>query len=384
MKTLKDFDFTGKKTLIRCDFNISFSSEAKEENEFRIKSSIPTIKFLIEKGAKIILMSHLEDPNGKTISILPVAEKLSKFLGVEVKTAPDCIGKEAEEKISELKAGGVLLLENLRMRKEEKGNNMEFAEKLAKLGDIYINDAFSVCHRKHASVVLIPKLLPAAAGLALEKEINILSNLLENPEKPFCAIIGGAKITSKSSMIKKLLEKADNVLLGGKVANAILQVKGIYQDSMTIEENLAEKIATLDITSPKIHIPFDAIVSKDIAGKSGTREAPVGKLQKGEMILDIGPETISVFSKIIKESRSIIWAGPMGLFEEKLFEKGTKEIAGAIINNSNAYKVVGGGDTISAISRFGLLEKFDHVSTGGGAMLAFMGGEKLPGIEVLG
>ncbi len=383
MKTLRDFDFNGKRALARCDFNVPVEN-GKVQDDFRIKAVLPTIEYLKNAGAKVILMSHLEDSEGKNLSLKPVKEKLEEYLNDKISIADDCVGKEVEENIIKMRNSEILLLENLRMRKEEKENSKEFAKQLSELGDIYVNDAFSVCHRTHASVVGVPKILPSCAGLLLEKEIKILSKIMENPERPLVAIIGGAKISAKAKVIDKFLKVADHVLLGGKIANAILQIKGIYKDGVFDNGGITDEVKNINLTSTKLHLPVDVIVSADAAGKNPIKESAVGKLEKGELIFDLGPETITIFSAIIKEAETIIWAGPMGLFEVFAFENGTKRITKAIAENENAFKVIGGGDTISAVSKFNLLDKFDHVSTGGSAMLEFLGGEKLPGIEVLG
>lgn len=361
MKTLKDFDFKNKRVLLRCDFNVPIV-KGKVQDDFRIKASLPTINFLLEKGAKLLLISHLEDAEGKNLSLAPVKIKLEEYLGRQILMAEDCIGEKIKNQISNLKNGEILLLENLRFHKEEKENSPNFAKQLARLGDIYINDAFSVCHRVHASVVGLPQFLPSGVGFLLEKEIKVLSTILENPQRPLVVIIGGAKISSKAGVIKNFLEKADNILLGGKVANTILQIKGFYRDLSLDKEELED--LNFDLNSPKIHLPVDFI-------------------KQGDLIFDIGQETIKNFSEIIKTAKMTLWSGPMGFFEKPEFENGTKMIGLAIIKNKETFKVAGGGDTISAISRFGLLEKFDHISTGGGAMLEFLAGKKLAGIKAL-
>lgn len=357
MKTLKDFNFKNKRVLVRCDFNIPLNEKGKIEDDFRIKQTIPTIEYLIKNEAKVILMSHLG--NDKNLAI--IKKRLKKYLGSKEFT----------------------LLENLRLNKGEKENDDKFARELAKLGDIYINDAFGVCHRAHASVVGVPKYLPSGAGLLLEKEIKILSKSLEKPWRPLVAVIGGAKIASKIKVIKHFLEKADHLLIGGKVANAILIVKGICVGKPWPGEEAAEEIKKFNLTSTKLHLPIDAVASPDETGQFYVRETAPAKVRKDEKLLDIGPETIKMFSKIIKDAKMIIWSGPLGRFEEPLFEKGTKEIAEKIAKNHQAFKVAGGGDTIFALAKFGLRDKFDHVSTGGGAMLEFLSGEELPGLKAL-
>ncbi|MFH1656570.1 MAG: phosphoglycerate kinase [Candidatus Nealsonbacteria bacterium] len=386
MKVLKDFNFKNKRVLVRCDFNVPFNEKGDILDLYRIKQTIPTIKYLIKNKAKIILMSHLGSPKGEKkdeLKIKLVQKELIKFLNSDVISVDDCIGKDIEKKTLRMKAGEVLLLENLRFHKEEEDNDLKFSKELAKLADIYINDAFSVCHRKHASIVGVPKYLESGIGLLLEKEIEVLSKVLENPLRPLVAIVGGAKIESKIKVIEQFLEKADHLLIGGKIANAILVVKGICVGRPWPEESAVENIKDLNLTSTKLHLPIDVLVSPDDIGKVYLKESAPAKARKDEMILDIGHETVDIFSRIIKEAKMIVWSGPVGFFERAPFEKGTKKIAEAIVKNKKAFKIVGGGDTIFAISKFGLRNQFDHVSTGGGAMLKFLSGDKLPGLEVL-
>ena len=310
MKTLKDFNVKNKRVLVRCDFNIPLDEKENIADDFRIKQTIPTIEYLLKNEAKVILMSHLA--NNKSLFV--IEERLEKYLGSEEFT----------------------LLENLRFNKGEKENDDNFAKELAQLGDIYINDAFGVCNRKHASVVGVPKYLPSGAGFLLEKEIEVLSKVLKKPERPLVAIIGGNKIESKAKVIEQFLEKADYVLIGGRIA-----------------EQIKDK-------SNKLYIPVDS--------KNG---------------FDIGPKTIKIFSEIIKKARTILWAGPLGKFEDSVYEQGTKKVAKLIVKNNQAFKIAGGGDTIFALTKFGLRDKFDHISTGGGAMLQFLSGEELPGLKAL-
>ena len=386
MKFLKDFDVKGKKVLVRCDFNVPLDDKGNITDDFRIKQTLPTIKYLIENDAKIILMSHLGEPKGKVdkkLSLAVVAQKLSELLGIEVKMASDCVGDSVLKTVNSLKEKEVIMLENLRFHKEETENDEGFSKQLAELGDIYINDAFGVCHREHASVVGVAKLLPSGAGLLLENEIKVLSKVLDNPERPLAVIIGGVKIESKLGMIKEFARIADNVLIGGKIAETILIVKGICVGREMPEKSVMDEVSKIELTSPKIHLPIDAVISANLAGDVYVKESALGKARRDELMLDIGPETINMFSTIISEAKTIVWAGPMGMFENDKFANGTKKIAESITRNSGAYKIVGGGDTVSAIEKFNLADKFDHVSSGGGAMLAFLGKEKLPGLEAL-
>jgi len=342
MKVLKDFNFKNKRVLVRCDFNVPLTPEGDILDDFRIKKTIITIEYLIAKKSKVILMSHLGRPGGKVVENLrldKVQEKLVEYLDLSVVKAKDCIGKEIEEWVAQMLPGEVLLLENLRFHKEEKKANLNFAKKLGKLADIYINDAFAACHRPHASIVDVPKFLPSAAGFLLEKEIKSLSKIIKNPKKPLVAIFGGREGDYKA--INKISEKADWILIGGLIQREIE------------EKNI------------KLEHPEEII--KPIDAKDGE---------------DIGPKTINLFKEKISEAKTIFWSGPFGMIEKERFSKGTEEIAKAIIE-SGAFSVIGGGETIDFIDDLGLSQKFDHLSTGGSAMLEFLSGEKLPGIEAL-
>jgi phosphoglycerate kinase len=344
MRTLKEFNFKEKRVLVRCDFNIPLGNQGEILDDFRIKQSIPTIEYLIEKGAKIILMSHLGRPKGKVVEELrltPIQNKLMEYLDVSIVKAADCIGPEIEKWTHQMQTGEVLLLENLRFHKGEEENEENFTRELAKLGDIYINEAFSVSHRNHASIVGVPKYLPSGAGFLLEKEIKVLTDLIENPAKPLIAIIGGAKVETKSKLINRISEIADSVLIGGLINKAIK------------EKNIQLKFPQ------KIVEPVDSIDGKDI-----------------------GPKTIERFREKIFSAKTIFFNGVLGLIEKEEFTKGTREVLGAIIE-SKAFSVIGGGEMVWFVNRLGLTEKLNHVSTGGGAMIAFLAGEKLPGIEAL-
>lgn len=345
MKTLKDFDLREKRILVRCDFNVPLDDQGNILDDFRVKETLPTIEYLIKERAMIILMSHLGRPKGEVqdnLRLEPVRKKLSQLLGLEIKMAPDCTGGEVEKMVKEMKPGEIVLLENLRFRKEEEENDENFSRELAKLAKIYINDAFAVCHRAHASVVGVAKLLPSGIGFLLEKEITILKKMMENPEKPLIAIIGGKKVETKARVINKISEVADFILISGLIKKEI-ETKG------TILSHV-EKIVK-----------------------------PVDEYGEGR---DIGPKTIEIFKEKIKAAKTVFWSGPFGKIEEEEFARGTKEIAEAIIE-SGVFSIVGGGETVDFIGNLGLISKFNHVSTGGGAMLSFLAGEELPGLEVL-
>jgi len=344
MKTLPDFNFKNKRVLVRCDFNVPLSGQGEILDDFRIKQTIPTIEYLIKKEAKVILMSHLGRPEGKVVEglrLTPIQEKLMEYLDLSVTKAPDCVGKEVEEWVREMEPGEILLLENLRFHKEEEKGEENFTKNLAKLGDIFINEAFSVCHRSQASVVGITKYLPSGAGFLLEKEIEILSQIIKNPERPLIVIIGGSKVKDKAKVIGKFLEIGDWILVGNLVA------KEIREKEMTMKN-------------------LEKIIFPVLNGQ----------------ILDLDKKTIENFKEKIKMAKTIFWAGPLGKIEEKKYQKGTREIARAIIK-SRAFSVVGGGDTIEFLNKAKVIEKFNHISTGGSALLEFLAEEKLPGIEAL-
>ena len=386
MKTIKDFNFEGKRVLVRCDFNVPLSQEGEILDDFRIRQTIPTIEYLIKNGAKVILMSHLGDPqeNQKSkFSLKPVALRLEKLLKKKVKFLENCLGQKVEKEMGKMKEKEVVLLENLRFHKEEKENDEKFAQRIAALGEIFINDAFGVSHRNQASVVGLPKYLPSGAGILLEKEIKVLSQVLEKPVHPLVAIIGGVKIETKIKVIEKFLQIADHLLLGSKIAETILIAKEILVGRKFPEEEILERIKKIDLTNPKLHLPTDGMMALASLDEKYSRIGAIGTLRKEEEIFDIGPETIRMFFEIIKTAKMIIWNGPPGYFEKPPFDTGTKKIAEAICRNYSAFKIAGGGETDSFLHQSGLREKFDHVSTGGGAMLEFLSGKKLPGIEAL-
>jgi len=380
MKTIRDYNFSQKKVLVRCDFNVPISEDGEVLEDFRIKAALPTIQYLSKNKAKVILLSHLELKE-KIVSLAPIANKLKEIIGKKFEFIPDLIGERAREKINQMREGEIVLLENLRFHKGEKEGDLQFAKTLSQFGDFYVNEAFSCSHRKHASIYILPRLLPSAAGFLLEKEVNTLSKILKNPERPLVSIIGGIKIDTKMKTILNLLEKSDHLLLGSKFGEIVLAHKAILVGREVPQEELLDKI---ELTNPKLHLPVDGRIGLKDKNESYFRIGSIGTLKKEEEIYDIGPETIKVFSQIIKGAKTIFWSGPLGMFEDKRFAVGTKEIAEAIVKNHLAFKVAGGGDTIFALNSFSLLQKFDFISTGGGAMLEFLAGEKLPGLEALG
>jgi phosphoglycerate kinase len=378
MKKLTELDLKNKTVLLRCDFNVPLSLNGEVLDDFRIRQAVPTIKYLAGQNAKVILMSHLETKYKKH-SLNLIVSKLNELLNQKVEFITDYLEESGREKIKKLNFGQIALLENLRFHKGEKENDKEFAKKISRLGELFINEAFSVSHREHASIVSIPKYLPSAIGFLFEKELKILSKLLENPKRPFVVIIGGIKIKTKIKTILNLLKKSDHLLLGSKIGEAILAQKGILKQRKFEEE---ESVSQIDLTNLKIHLPLDGIIAlKGVKGSS--KDRAIGTVKKDEDIYDIGPETIEIFKKIIKQAKTILLNGPLGMYEDKRFQKGTKEILEAIVSNKSAFKVAGGGETLMVINKFQLKEGFDFLSTGGGAMLEFLAGEKLVGVEAI-
>lgn len=389
-KTLKDFNFQNKRVLVRCDFNVPMKN-GEILDDFKIKTALLTITHLKRVGAKVILMSHLGRPlqiknkrkRLKKFTLKSVRQRLEHLLKEKVRFSKDITGKRVRKEIEKMKPGNILLLENLRFEKGEQENSTSFAKSLAELGEVYVNDAFPSCHRNHVSIAGLPKLLPHFAGANLEKEIEVLSRISQNPEPPLVVIIGGVKIASKIKVIEKFLKDADHLIFGGKIANIILRVKGICPGKPWPAEEIVKKIERLNLTDPKIHLPVDVVVSPDELGETYIRETGPGNVRKEESIFDVGEETIQAFGEIIKGAQTVFWSGTLGLVENENFSKGTKEIAQLIVRNHGAFKVVGGGDTIAFLRKINLLDRFSFVSTGGGAMLSFLAGEKLPGIEAL-
>lgn len=383
MKNVKELKVKNKRVLVRADFNVPLDKKGKVLDSYRLKATLPTIEYLKKNKAKIILISHLGKPSAreKECSLKQIVPDLEKLLGGRIKFLPDCLGEKIEKEIGLMKPGQIVLLENLRFHKGETGNDLEFAKELAKLGDIYVNDAFSACHRAHASMVRLPQLLPSAAGMLLQKEIRILSKIKKNPKRPLVIIIGGKKEV-KIESLSKLLGLSDFLLLNGFFGEMILIAKEILVGRPLPEKEISEAVKKIDLTNPKLHLPKDVLLSLD---KDWTykRIAALGTVRKEEKVYDIGMETIEIFSAIIKKAGTIFWSGPLGFFEEEMFSQGTKEIGEKIVRNYKAFKVAGGGETILAIQKFGWLDKFDYISTGGSALLEFISGEKMPGIEAL-
>ncbi|MCK4591949.1 phosphoglycerate kinase [Candidatus Parcubacteria bacterium] len=390
MKLIKKIkNLKNKKILIRVDFNVPVGDDGIVDNkeDWRIKAALPTIEYLLEKEAKIILISHLGRPEGnqelriknQEYSLRPVAERLEELLDCKIKFIDDCVGDKAKDAVEKMRAGEIILLENLRFYKEEKNNGEKFAKELSKLADIYVNDAFSVSHRAHASISAITKFLPSYAGLLLGKEVKILSDAINNSKGPVTVIIGGAKVKTKVPVIEYLMNKVDHILVGGVVANVILKAKGIDTGKSLMDGIDIKEVREINLGSNKLYVPVDAVVYNSKSKKISLQA--IGKVGDNK-ILDIGTESANLYSKIISDSKTIIWNGPMGMFEDKNFSFGTREIAKAVVE-SDGYTIIGGGDTIMALDQLGYLNKMDYICTGGGAMLEFLAGEKLPGLEAL-
>lgn len=384
-KTLKDAEIEGKRVIVRVDFNVPLDDRGNVVEDDRIAASIPTIKYLIERNCKIILMSHLGRPDGKVVEGLRmdgVAKCLSQLLGKNVKKLADCVGSEVAAAVGKMKNKDVVLLENLRFHVEEEANDKNFAKALASLADVYVNDAFAASHRAHASVVGITEFLPSCAGLLLEKEVGELGSLLESPERPFIAVLGGAKVSDKVGLIENLLKKADRILIVGAMAFTFLKAKGCKVGSSRVDEAFVADAKKL-LESKRIVLPVDIVAADKFDANARTKIVAAGSIPDGWVGLDIGPETLNIFRNDISSAKTILWNGPAGVFEFERFSEGTKKLA-RMISESKAASVIGGGDTIAAVKKFGLYGKFSYASTGGGAMLELLEGKELPAIAALG
>lgn len=388
--SVKDLDLKGKRVLMRVDFNVSLNKETGEiTDDTKIKASLPTINYVLNQGASLILMSHLGRPKGKVVPQLrmdKVARRLEELLGKKVLKLDECVGERISIAVKSMKAGQVILLENTRFYPGETKNNPEFARELASLGDIFVNDAFGTAHRSHASTVGVANYLPAAAGLLMSKEMEVLGGILTYPRPPFVAILGGAKVSDKIGVLENLLSKCQNILIGGGMAYTFLRAKGIPTGKSLVEEDKVEEAKKImeqtDKKNCQILLPSDHIVAPE--AKSGVKTQVVGQreIPSDWIALDIGPKTIDSFSRIIAKSATVFWNGPLGMFEVEEFSRGTQAIARKLAE-SKADVVVGGGDSIAALKKGNLLDKITHVSTGGGASLEFLEGKQLPGVSVL-
>jgi len=390
--SISDMEIEGKKVLIRCDFNVPLDERGRITDDTRIKASLPTIRYALGRDCAVILMSHLGRPEGKVkpkMSLKPVAERLGELLNLKVLMAPDSIGPVVEKMARELKGGEVLLLENLRFHLGEEANDEKFAKQLASLADVFVQDAFGTVHRAHASTSGVPRYLPSAAGFLLQKEIKYLKQALEEPERPFLAVLGGAKISTKIGVIKNLLSRVDTLIIGGAMAYTFLRAENIGTGSSMVEEDrIAMAREILREASEKkvtVLLPLDHLIANRVSQDAESKEISEVTIPEGWIGVDIGSFSIRRFSSTIKSSKTILWNGPMGIFEIDKFSKGTKVIAEAIAQatKKGSISVVGGGDSVAAVTKAGLQDSMSHISTGGGASLEFLEGKELPGIEAL-
>jgi phosphoglycerate kinase len=388
-KSIRDGDFSGKRVIMRVDFNVPLDKEGNITDDTRIRAALPSIEHVLGQNSKLILMSHLGRPKGQVkeeLRLAPVGERLSELIGRDVINTKDCVGEETAKIISGMQPGDVALLENLRFHEEEEENDPEFAKTLAGYADIYVNDAFGTAHRAHASTEGIAHFLPALAGFLMEKEINFLGKLLYSPEQPYIAVIGGAKVSTKIGVLEKLLEKVNVLLIGGAMCYTFLKAKGFEVGKSLVETekvNLAfELIKKADEKNVKLILPADHLVADRVEEDARVRTVDTNAMPADMIGVDIGPKTVRQYRREIKQAKTILWNGPMGVFEIDKFARGTDQIAKAMAS-SRGTTVVGGGDSVAAVNKCKLAEKIDHVSTGGGASLEFLEGKELPGIEAL-
>jgi len=389
-KTIKDIDLKGKKVFVRCDFNVPLDENGNITDNRRIISSLPTIKYLLEQNCKIILCSHLGRPKGevkKEFSLLPVAKELSKLLEKEIKLAEDVVGNSAKELTSNIKEGEIVLLENVRFDAREEKNDESLSKELSSMAEIFVNDAFGTAHRAHSSTAGIAEYLPAVSGFLIEKELNFLGNALENPKRPFVAILGGAKVSDKIGVIESLLERVNTLIIGGGMAYTFFKCMGYTVgksicelDKLDLAQDLMKKAKEKNV---KLVLPVDNVIAKEIAPNTETKIIDSDNIPDEWEGLDIGPKTIELFKEELKNAKTVIWNGPLGFSEYEIFANGTKTIANELANLQDCITIIGGGDSAAAIEKMGLSDKMTHISTGGGASLEFLEGKKLPGIECL-
>lgn len=388
-KTVRDIDVKGKKVLVRCDFNVPLDENKNITDNRRIVGALPTIKYLLDNDCKVILCSHLGRPKGqvnKDFSLEPVAKELSKLLGKEVKLANDIIGKSAKELTANMKDGEIVLLENVRFDSREEANDAEFAKELASLAEIYVNDAFGTAHRAHSSTTGVAEFLPAVCGFLMEKEVKMLGDCLDNPQRPFVAILGGAKVSDKIKVIENLLEKVDTIIIGGGMTFTFLKAMGYEVGNSICEldrlDIAKETIEKAKMKGVKLLLPIDTVCGKEFTNDTETVTVDSKQIPEGWQGLDIGPKAIEEYTQELKNAKTVIWNGPLGVFEFEKFAKGTNSIA-KVLSELDATTIVGGGDSVAAIEKGGFSDKITHISTGGGASLEFLEGKALPGIEAL-
>ena len=394
MKTVDQINFLGKKALVRVDFNVPLDKDYNITDDNRMTAALPTIKKILKDGGEVILMSHLGRPKGgpeEKYSLKHLVPHLSDLLGQHVEFADDCIGKEAVEKAEALAKGQVLLLENLRFYKEEEKGDVEFAKKLAALGDVYVNDAFGTAHRAHASTAVIAQFFPEAKcfGYLMAAELANAEKVLNGAEKPFTAIMGGAKVSDKIELIERLLDKVDNLIIGGGMAYTFAKAQGghigkslVEEDKLDLANSLIEKAKAKGVN---LLLPTDSIIADNFSNDANTDTAQNDRIKDGWMGLDIGPASIKAFSKVVENSKTILWNGPMGVFEMEKFEQGTKAVAEAVVKatENGAFSLIGGGDSAAAVAKFNFTNEVSYVSTGGGALLEYMEGKELPGVKAI-
>lgn len=384
-KTLKDLNVKDKKVLVRVDFNVPIN-DGMVGDDTRIQAALPTIKYLLDQDTKVILCSHLGRPKGEAkpeFSLAPVAKHLAEVIGMPVKFADNCLGDVAQTAASSLKVGEILLLENTRFHAGEKKNDPAMAKELAALADVFVNDAFGTAHRAHASNVGVAELLPSAAGFLLEKELKYLGNTIANAEKPFIAILGGAKVSDKIGVITNLLAKTDKILIGGGMANTFFKAQGYdLADSLVEDDAIATAKELIEKAGDALVLPVDVAIASDFSNQAENKVVPIGDVPTGWRILDIGPATVVAYASIIQKSKTVVWNGPMGVFEFPNFAKGTFGVAEAVAN-ADVVSVIGGGDSVAAIKEANLDNKVSHISTGGGASLEMLEGKILPGVAAL-
>jgi phosphoglycerate kinase len=384
-KTVKDIDLKGKRVFMRVDFNVPMA-DGKVTDDKRIRAALPTIQYVLDQGASLLLASHLGRPKGESnpeFSLRAASETLSTLIDRPVKMAPDCVGPEVEAMAKALQPGDVLMLENTRFHKGEEKNDPELAKQMAALADVYVNDAFGSAHRAHASTEGIAKYLPAVSGFLMEKELEYLGRAVANPEHPYVAILGGAKISDKIMVVETLLKQCDKLIIGGGMANTFLAAQGLnMQDSLVEESSLETAKSILDKSSGKLILPVDAVIADKFEAEANTQVVDVNAIPAGWRMLDVGPKTIELYKNALSDAKLVVWNGPVGVFEMPKFAEGTFALA-KLLADSNATTVIGGGDSASAVKKAGVAKQMTHVSTGGGASLEFLEGRELPGVAAL-
>jgi phosphoglycerate kinase len=388
-RSIRDLDVQGKTVLVRVDYNVPLDNEGHVADATRIVATLPTLNYLREHGAKVVLMAHFGRPQGKVVpkySLKPIAAELGKHLGIDVPLAPDSVGPEVERMAKALQPGQVLLLENLRFHAEEEKNDPDFSKRLASLGDLYINDAFGAAHRAHASTAGIPEYLPSAAGFLMHKELEVLGGILESPKRPFVAIVGGAKVSSKLGVLESMIQRVDKLLIGGGMANTFLKARGLEVGKSLLEADLVETAVDLDRRAKEkgveLLLPEDVVVADKVAEDASVQVVDASAVPADRAIVDIGPKARASFTKALDGAGTVLWNGPMGVFEIPVFAEGTRAVAQALAE-SDAVTVIGGGESVAAVEQLGLADKMTHISTGGGASLELLEGRELPGVAAL-